>query len=252
VRRVGRQQTPGLISGVRPRPPITSHTHTTISKPLNPVHKVFRVGRLNFWEVSSEPVVFAGGLVSVAGALLTLILMAKSIVGYRATGSPTLLRLSASFLFLLLSMMVRAAYASTPASLNTLLQFAYAATETLAFFFLALAHYINMRSTAVAASFILPLVGGVSPEALVAAFRAITIYLASFSVLGSLLSIRRREVVFTSMGFTCLVAGSFIEWLPIEPLNLAFIGIPLRLAGIVLLSLPLLPLGRHEASEMRA
>jgi hypothetical protein len=202
--------------------------------------------------VTSAAVVFAGGLVSVAGALLTLILMARSVIGYRATGSPTLLRLSASFLFLLLSMIIRAAYYGMPASLNPYLQFAYATMETFAFFFLALAHFINMRTAAVAASFLIPLEGGISPEALIAAFRAITIYFASFSVLGSLLSIKRREVVFTSMGFAFLVAGSFIEWLPIEPLNLAFVGIPLRLAGIVLLSLPLLPLGRSQASEMRA
>ena len=184
------------------------------------------------------------------GALIGLSIATIAIKGYQRTRSPTLLRLSLAFLLLFVSFMAEALVGLN--ALGILPQLAFlisvlismaAFFEAAGYFFLALSHMINVRTTTgirVAPFLALPLVN------LPAALQSLSLFFLLYGAIETGISyfkMRKAETLLIAFGLCFIAVGMLLSWTSLLSqlsMTLLLLSLCFKIIGLSTLFLPVL------------
>ena len=174
----------------------------------------------------------AEGALALLGAFIGLSIAYISLIGYRETGSPALLRLTSAFILLFLGFICEAlaifGYVGVlPILVLATAFFTIASSflETLGFFFLAFSYVLNVRAIqrVSAMPLILPL--SLPVIQISAALKSISFYLLIYAAVETAMSYmktRRAETLVLSLGLIFLAVSELIRWISYVELSWPF------------------------------
>ena len=174
----------------------------------------------------------AEGALALLGAFIGLSIAYISLIGYRETGSPALLRLTSAFILLFLGFICEAlaifGYVGVlPILVLATAFFTIASSflETLGFFFLAFSYVLNVRAIqrVSAMPLILPL--SLPVIQISAALKSISFYLLIYAAVETAMSYmktRRAETLVLSLGLIFLALSELIRWISYVELSWPF------------------------------
>tara|TARA_Y100000590_G_scaffold245802_1_gene276180 strand:+ start:1732 stop:2439 length:708 start_codon:yes stop_codon:yes gene_type:complete len=215
------------------------------------------------------------GLLYLIGSFIGYRVMRISREGYRNTRSPTLLRLTISFIALTIGFFLTAFTYIFPVFYNltfqsdlilnfrfeffnisialTSLFFIIAASfELLGYFILALGHGIKSYQKASAVSVAYGFLTTVSVLSILKSISFVFLLYGSFETLLSYLESKKRPILYMFLGFTALSAGEFIRWLALfysglSPLMIS--SILVKLIGFIMLYTPVSSFNTYKGEE---
>jgi hypothetical protein len=194
----------------------------------------------------------AEGVLALLGAFIGLSIAYISLIGYRETGSPALLRLTSAFILLFLGFTCEALAVFGYVGVLPILAlatafFAIASSflETLGFFFLAFSYILNVRATQRVS--VMPLILPLSLPVIQisAALKSISFYLLIYAAVETAISYmktRRAETLVLSLGLIFLAVSELIRWISYVELSWPFwysTSLVLKLIGFSALLAPI-------------
>jgi hypothetical protein len=194
----------------------------------------------------------AEGVLALLGAFIGLSIAYISLIGYRETGSPALLRLTSAFILLFLGFTCEALAVFGYVGVLPILAlatafFAIASSflETLGFFFLAFSYILNVRATQKVS--VMPLILPLSLPVIQisAALKSISFYLLIYAAVETAISYmktRRAETLVLSLGLIFLAVSELIRWISYVELSWPFwysTSLVLKLIGFSALLAPI-------------
>ena len=194
----------------------------------------------------------AEGVLALLGAFIGLSIAYISLIGYRETGSPALLRLTSAFILLFLGFTCEALAVFGYVGVLPILALATAFftiassfLETLGFFFLAFSYILNVRATQRVS--VMPLILPLSLPLIQisAALKSISFYLLIYAAVETAISYmktRRAETLVLSLGLIFLAVSELIRWISYVELSWPFwysTSLVLKLIGFSALLAPI-------------
>ena len=194
----------------------------------------------------------AEGVLALLGAFIGLSIAYISLIGYRETGSPALLRLTSAFILLFLGFTCEALAVFGYVGVLPILALATAFftiassfLETLGFFFLAFSYILNVRATQRVS--VMPLILPLSLPVIQisAALKSISFYLLIYAAVETAISYmktRRAETLVLSLGLIFLAVSELIRWISYVELSWPFwysTSLVLKLIGFSALLAPI-------------
>jgi len=194
----------------------------------------------------------AEGVLALLGAFIGLSIAYISLIGYRETGSPALLRLTSAFILLFLGFTCEALAVFGYVGVLPILALATAFftiassfLETLGFFFLAFSYILNVRATQKVS--VMPLILPLSLPVIQisAALKSISFYLLIYAAVETAISYmktRRAETLVLSLGLIFLAVSELIRWISYVELSWPFwysTSLVLKLIGFSALLAPI-------------
>jgi len=194
----------------------------------------------------------AEGMLALLGAFIGLSIAYISLIGYRETGSPALLRLTSAFILLFLGFTCEALAVFGYVGVLPILALATAFftiassfLETLGFFFLAFSYILNVRATQRVS--VMPLILPLSLPVIQisAALKSISFYLLIYAAVETAISYmktRRAETLVLSLGLIFLAVSELIRWISYVELSWPFwysTSLVLKLIGFSALLAPI-------------
>lgn len=188
---------------------------------------------------------------NVAGFAVGLCIGTMSVIGYRNTASPTLLRLSLAFILISLGFLaVWVGYAlgllpSGAGRSGWWLETLGVGVQTMGYFFIALSHglksfFPKSRYLRGVAAFPLFLVSSVQLNHLLRSISFILLVYAAIETALSFVESRNRGAVSVAAGLAMLALGEFLGWYSVVfPESLMYpVSLVIKIAGLVALFLP--------------
>jgi hypothetical protein len=172
--------------------------------------------------------------------------------GYRATGSPTFLRLFASFALLALGLLAAALSPNIGDPVITAsVLIVGSALEAGGYFLLALSHFFTVRRdiTTLATLFLIPAVSISALMSVNLIVRAVSLYLLFYISAETLIFYfqnRSRPTLISISGLLLITLGVLVDMVIPSPADYALMFDALKLVGFVLLFSPVAILFRHR------
>lgn len=203
-------------------------------------------------------------ILNLVGFLVGLVIGTISIIGYRNTGSPTLLRLAIAFFSISIGFFVIWAgymiedFVLKSGSLERWVQTLGIGIQTIGYFFIAFSHSIKslfpksryFRSVGI---FPLFLVSSVHVEHI---FRSVSFILLAYGAIETILSYfenRNKGAISVAVGLSLLALGEFLGWYSfVFPESiLYFVSMIIKISGLVALFIPVskVPLTKIKFDE---
>ena len=203
-------------------------------------------------------------ILNLVGFLVGLVIGTISIIGYRNTGSPTLLRLAIAFFSISIGFFVIWAgymiedFVFKSGSLERWVQTLGIGIQTIGYFFIAFSHSIKslfpksryFRSVGI---FPLFLVSSVHVEHI---FRSVSFILLAYGAIETILSYfenRNKGAISVAVGLSLLALGEFLGWYSfVFPESiLYFVSMIIKISGLVALFIPVskVPLTKIKFDE---
>ena len=215
------------------------------------------------------------GLLYLIGSFIGYRVMRISREGYRNTRSPTLLRLTISFIALTIGFFLtaftyvfpvfyeltfqsdlifsfRIEFLGISIALTSLFFIIAASFELLGYFILALGHGIKSYQKASAVSVAYGFLTTVSVLSILKSISFVFLLYGSFETLLSYLESKKRPILYMFLGFAALSTGEFIRWLALfysglSPLMIS--SILVKLIGFVMLYTPVSSFNTYKGEE---
>ena len=190
-------------------------------------------------------------VLNMAGFAVGLCIGVMSVIGYRNTASPTLLRLSLAFISISVGfLVVWAGYAagllpSGPGGSGWWLETLGVGVQTLGYFFIALSHglksfFPKSRYLRGVGMFPLFLVSSVQLNHILRSVSFILLVYAAIETILSYVDTRNRGAISVAAGLAALALGEFLGWYSVVfPESFIYpVSLVIKMAGLVALFLP--------------
>ena len=204
------------------------------------------------------------GLLYLIGGLIVFSVFRIARKGYRVTRSPTLLRITISFIFLTLGLSLNGfAYflgsidfklyiLGISLAFSSLLFIIAALLEMTGYFILALGHGIKSFQTRNFSPVLFGLISTVSLLSIIKSLSFVFLIYGAFETFLSYLESKKRPILFMFLGFFSLAVGEFIRWLALfysglSPLMIS--SILVKLIGFIMLYTPVSSFNTYKGEE---
>jgi hypothetical protein len=189
--------------------------------------------------------VLVGSVIQAAEVVVAAAIGSVALKGYKATGSPTFLRLSVSFVLVAAGILVQGAapYASEGFA-ESVVMILGSAVEAVGYFALALSHFFTVRQAITAVTGILVLAPQASEPALASLdimVKAVSLYLLLYVSAETLIfffEYKRRSTIISIIGLLLLTAGVLLKLFSTMFTGYANFFDLIKLAGLVVLLSP--------------
>ena len=215
------------------------------------------------------------GLLYLVGSFIGYRVLRIAREGYRNTRSPTLLRLTISFIALTIGFFItaftyifpiffqltfqsnfilnlRLDFLGISIALTSLFFIIAASFELLGYFILALGHGIKSYQKTTMAPIAYGFLTTVSVLSILKSISFVFLLYGAFETLLSYLEAKKRPILFMFLGFTALAAGEFIRWLALfysglSPLMIS--SILVKLIGFIMLYTPVSTFNTYKGEQ---